>query len=93
MMTLVVPNDLEERLSLEATRLGIPPVDFALRLLDQHLPPPIANSSAVALLQTWIDGEDAEDQKQTGSFLVQALDEDRLSDRKLFPPELEGVTW
>jgi hypothetical protein len=24
---------------------------------------------------------------------VRVLDEDRLSDRKLFPPELKGQTW
>ena len=26
-------------------------------------------------------------------YLVRVLDEDRLSDRPLFPPELKGVTW
>ena len=29
----------------------------------------------------------------TGEYLIRALDEDRLSDRPLFPPELKGVTW
>jgi hypothetical protein len=45
------------------------------------------------LLQSWIQDGDAQEQKETGEFLVQALDEDRLSDRPLFPPELKGVTW
>ena len=45
-----------------------------------------------SLLQTWIDG-DAEEQRETGEYLIHALDEDRLSDRKLFPAELEGKTW
>jgi hypothetical protein len=49
--------------------------------------------STIDLLQAWIDGEDAEDQKETGDYLVQNLDEDRSSLRSLFPPELEGVTW
>jgi hypothetical protein len=48
----------------------------------------------INLLQTWIDeDDDAEEQTETGNYLVQALDDDRLSDRKLFPSELEGVTW
>lgn len=45
------------------------------------------------LLQSWIQDGDGKEQKETGEFLVQALDEDRLSDRPLFPPELKGVTW
>jgi hypothetical protein len=47
----------------------------------------------VALLQSWIGEGDAEEQKEAGEYLIQALDEDRLSDRRLFPPELKGVTW
>jgi hypothetical protein len=48
---------------------------------------------AVELLQSWIDEEDPQEQKETGDYLVRVLDEDRLSDRKLYPPELEGATW
>ena len=94
-MTLTLPLSpaLGERLSQEASRLGVEPSDYALRLLDRHLPPPDAGAAAVALLQSWIDQPDADEQKQTGDFLVRALDEDRLADRRLFPPELEGVTW
>jgi hypothetical protein len=47
----------------------------------------------VELLQSWIEGGDAEEQKETGDYLIRTLDEDRLSDRRLFPPELKGVTW
>jgi hypothetical protein len=49
--------------------------------------------STIDLLQSWIDGEDAEDQKETGDYLIKVLDEDRSSVRELFPAELEGVTW
>lgn len=49
--------------------------------------------STIDLLQAWIDGEDVEDQKETGDYLVQTLDRDRSSVRELFPPELEGITW
>ena len=47
----------------------------------------------VNLLQSWMDEEDAEEQQETGEYLIQALDEDSLSERKLFPIELKGVTW
>jgi hypothetical protein len=49
--------------------------------------------STIDRLQSWIDGEDAEDQKETGNYLIKTLDEDRSSVRELFPTELEGVTW
>ena len=35
----------------------------------------------------------AAEQQETGEYLIRILDEDRLSNRKLFPPELKGVTW
>jgi len=45
------------------------------------------------LFQSWILEGDSQEQKETGQYLVQALDENRLSERSLFPPELKGVTW
>ncbi len=47
---------------------------------------------AVNLLQSWIDDEDESEQQETGQYLIHALDEDRLSDRKLFPLEMKGIT-
>lgn len=44
------------------------------------------------LLASWIEG-DTQEQSETGEFLIRALDEDRLSDRKLFPEQLKGITW
>ena len=45
------------------------------------------------LLRSWMDEESAEEQRETIEYLVRALDEDRLSDRKLFPEELKGESW
>jgi hypothetical protein len=42
-------------------------------------------SETVSMLQSWIDDEDDAEQQETGRYLVKVLDEDRLSDRKLFP--------
>jgi hypothetical protein len=46
-----------------------------------------------ALFESWATEGDSEEQSKTGEFLIQALDEDRLSERQLFPPERRGVTW
>jgi hypothetical protein len=53
----------------------------AQRLLEQ---PPI-NYAALALLQSWAMEGDEHEQRDTWEYLKKALDEDRLSDRKLFP--------
>jgi hypothetical protein len=46
----------------------------------------------MTLLQAWIAEGDSEEQRETGEYLVRVLNEDRLADWKLFPPELKGVT-
>lgn len=92
-LKLSLPRDLEERLQHEAERQGLSADTLTLRLLDQHLPARDNRAELVRLLQSWIEDRDVEEQTETGEFLVKALDEDRLSDRPLFPPELRGVTW
>ena len=47
----------------------------------------------VQLVQSWIDEGDADEQRETLEYLIRVLDEDRLSDRKLFPKELKGKSW
>jgi len=92
-LKLDLTPDLEQRLTQEAARQGVPTEKFTLELLDRHLPPTDRRAELVALLDSWTREGDPEEQRATGEYLVQALDEDRLSDRKLFPPELKGVTW
>jgi hypothetical protein len=84
--------ELEQRLAREADRRGIPAETVTLELLNLHLPEKDRQPRLVSLLQSWIEG-DAEEQRETGEYLIQALDEDRLSERKLFLPELKGTTW
>lgn len=43
------------------------------------------NRRAIALLRRWKEANDDE-QRETWEFLKKALDEDRPSGRKLFPP-------
>ena len=42
------------------------------------------NSALIQLLRSWREGDEQE-QRSTWEYLKQALDEDRLSERKLFP--------
>ena len=46
--------------------------------------PPVDVNSALALLRSWYD-EDADEQEKSWELLKVALDQDRLSERKLFP--------
>jgi hypothetical protein len=92
-LTLNLPLDLERRLQHEAERQGLPADALTLQLLDQHLPFKESRGKLVELLQSWIEEGDAQEQKETGEYLIRALDEDRLSGRCLFPTELRGVTW
>ena len=47
----------------------------------------------VQLVQSWMDEGDTDEQRETLEYLIHALDEDRLSSRKLFPKELQGKSW
>lgn len=50
----------------------------------QPTSPSPRNQALIELLRSWREGDEQE-QKSTWEYLKQALDEDRLSDRKLFP--------
>ena len=92
-LTLHLPPELEQRLTQEAKRHGLALDTYTLQLLDKSLPSKDCRTELVTLLQSWIDEENPEEQQETGEYLIRALDEDRLADRRLFPPDLKGVTW
>ena len=80
-MVLNLTPDIEQRLIQEAERQGVSADAYALQLLDSHLPSQERRAELVALLQSWIEGSDVKEQKETGDYLIRVLDEDRL-DRK-----------
>ena len=47
----------------------------------------------VALLDSWTNEGDADEQQETLEYLIRALDENRPEGYKLFPPELKGKSW
>lgn len=92
-LTLDLSADLEQRLNAAAQAQGVAPSEFAVQVLDEKLSDADRRQRAIALLKSWREQGNAEQQRETMEFLIQALDEDRTSDRKLFPPELKGVSW
>jgi hypothetical protein len=92
-LTLDLPSELEQYLLQKAREQGISIEAITLQLLTNSVSIEQKQTEAVSLLQSWLDDEDDEEQQETGRYLIQALDEDRLSDRKLFPLEMKGVSW
>ena len=66
-----------------------------LRQFRQKLPPeahPVVdeeqakkNQAAIDLIDSWLNEDDPAEHQETWDFLKKALDEDRLSNRPLFP--------
>ncbi len=92
-VTLNMPPEMQERLAEEARRRGLSVAELALQILESQIRPKNRREAATAILEAWMKEEDAAEQVETGEYLVKALDEDRLSDRRLFPRELKGITW
>lgn len=69
--------EMEARLREEARLQGLSVDECAVRLLEAGLRPVDRPTSAIALLQSWIDEGDEAEQRETGEYLVRMLDEDR----------------
>ena len=92
-LTLNLSSEVEQYLLREADQQGLSIESVTLQLLASFILLRQKQTQAVNLLQSWIDDEDIEEQQETGQYLIRALDEDRLSERKLFPVEMKGVSW
>jgi hypothetical protein len=92
-LTLNLPSEVEKYLLEEATQKGLSIESVTLDLLTSFILLRQKQTKAVNLIQSWIDDKDIEEKQETRQYLIHALDEDRLSERKLFPVEMKGVTW
>jgi hypothetical protein len=92
-LTLKLAKDFEEQLEAEASQRGVSASEYARCLLEEHLRRQRKQTEAISQIESWImDGDEAE-QKETGEFLIQSLNEDRHVTRPLFPGNLKGKTW
>ncbi|MFM7905866.1 MAG: hypothetical protein ACKPA9_12110 [Microcystis sp.] len=92
-LTLNLTSEIEQYLSQKAREKGLSLEAYVLKLLKDTILEQEQQTKLVNLLQSWIDEEDEQEQQETGEYLIEALDQDRLSERPLFPAELKGVTW
>ncbi|HYW19493.1 MAG TPA: hypothetical protein VE956_09300 [Nodularia sp. (in: cyanobacteria)] len=77
----------------EANKQGLSVEAVTLQVLTDSILLKQKRAESVNLLQSWLDDEDVEEQQETGQYLINPLDEDRLSERKLFPLKMKGITW
>ena len=91
-LTIPLPAELEEALLQEANRSGLSPAQYFVQTISHHLAEVQSRRTSLNLLESLLDDKDGE-QQATGEALIRALEEDRLSARSLFPPELKGITW
>ena len=79
---------------LLCARSGLHLTNQALAELAHEAESPADQAGGLgALIRSWTEEDDAGEQRETLEHLVRTLDEDRLSDRKLFPGELKGKSW
>jgi hypothetical protein len=76
----------------EANQHGLSVEVLAIQLLTNSISLKQKQTEAVNLLQSWMDDDESE-QQETGQYLIPALDDDRLSDHKLFPLEMKSISW
>jgi hypothetical protein len=95
-MTLEIPlsPDLMNRLKTEAIRVGEPVERIAEQLLDRSLPASTSLESKLSLLAKWKQEAEQMDEAEMESneAVLRAIDENRLSDRKLFADLFDGKT-
>ena len=68
-------------------------VDQAVRFALQHQSEGKQIPEVVALLQSWMAEPDEAKVEGSQESILESLDQARTSDRKLYPPELKGITW
>ena len=92
-LTLDLPPDLESSLFQAANQQSLTVEEFVIQMLTSAFMQKERQKKAVSLLESWLSDADIEEQKATGAYLIEALDQDRLSDRLLFPDAMKGKSW
>ncbi len=93
-LTLSLPHELEFGLKREAGCRRVSPEQFALEALNEYVAQSLQHrvEKLREMFRQWNEEEVDESEALDDEFF-KMLDEDRPSDRKLFPPELKGISW
>ena len=85
-MKLSLSPDLEKRLRTIASKEGKPVELYAAQLLETNLSAAEKRALAREMLKSWIREDEAltDEESAENEKILRAIDEDRLSDRKLF---------
>ena len=86
-VTLNLPPDMEVRVQAEAAKQELQVEEYLLQLVVAGMIGSAATDQrarSLALLESVRDIGDEEEQRDTFTYLREAVDEDRLSDRKRF---------
>jgi ATP-dependent DNA ligase len=92
-LTLNLPPDIESSLCEEADQQSLSVEEVAIQILTLVFTQKKKQKKAINLLESWLNDADIEEQKTTGAYLIESLDQDRLSDRLLFPNAMKGKSW
>ena len=86
-VTLDLPPDMEVRVQAEAAKQELRIEEYLLRLVAAGMVVDTAadqRARSLALLESVRDIGDEDEQRETFTYLREAVDQDRLSDRKRF---------
>ena len=85
-MQITLTSDLQIRLNSAASLRGKSADQLALEILEDNLPPSEKNLAAARMLLDWAEEDAAmsDSESAANEAILRAIDEDRLSDRKLF---------
>jgi hypothetical protein len=91
-LNVTLSAELQTRLRQEAQRQGVSPDADTLKLLDRHLPAADRRAGLISMLQQWAkeDAAMTPEEAAANAEVLRAIDEDRLSDRKLFTEVVNG---
>ena len=64
---------LEQYLAQQAKQQGLSVETYTLQILQEYILPKVKQSNLVNALQSWIDEGDADEQRETGEYLIHAL--------------------
>ena len=78
-LTICLSQDLCQRLTQEAQLRGVTPEECVRRWLEERLPPIHQPGKLMALLQSWIDEGDEDEQRDTLDALIKGLNETRAA--------------